>query len=240
MQNKIYFTEIRKCIGQIGNQGFFNLFFALLHEKLQIDQCMIFHYGNHSVDCLLSRNFGSVTKGHSIAQKYLSHGFERDPLLKEMNNLKASEDIVFWGQECSDRMDEDYRRTYFEDVGVSEKVAVLNRTSGKRFCVNFYRKLNRPKFENSDQIPKSIWSILAQICLTHLLCDTDNYEIGPLSILSEKERQVCSGILKGKKTEQIAADYDIAVSTAITYKRRAYQKLGISSRSALFDICGMS
>lgn len=199
---------------------------------------MIFQYDNHGVGCLLSRNFSSVAKGSSIAQKYLSHGFEHDPLLNEMEKLDPSDDIVFWGRECTDRMDEDYRRAYFENVGVLEKVAVLNRMNGRRFCANFYRNLGRPKFDASDQVSKEIWSILAQICLTHLLSNADNLGLGPLSILSEKERQVCSGILQGKKTEQIAADCNIAPSTAITYKKRAYQKLGISSRSALFEICG--
>lgn len=56
-------------------------------------------------------------------------------------------------------------------------------------------------------------------------------------MLSARERAVCLGILAGRKAELIAGDIDVAASTVVTYRKRAYAKLGINSRAALFAIC---
>lgn len=60
---------------------------------------------------------------------------------------------------------------------------------------------------------------------------------GPLAFLSEREQQVCRAVLRGKKNEAIAAELDIAASSVITYRKRAYEKLGITSRAQLFALC---
>jgi DNA-binding NarL/FixJ family response regulator len=48
---------------------------------------------------------------------------------------------------------------------------------------------------------------------------------------------VCEAVLAGKKSETIAHDLTIAPSSVVTYKKRAYDKLGICSRAQLFALC---
>jgi len=38
-------------------------------------------------------------------------------------------------------------------------------------------------------------------------------------------------------TEAIAGEMGVAPSSGVTFRRRAYAKLGISSRGALFQLC---
>jgi DNA-binding CsgD family transcriptional regulator len=230
-------ARIRLCVARIGRDGFHDVFFDALRDRLRIAQCMVFRYRADGVDCLLSRNFGSVGRGRSIAQKYLEQGFRRDPLRTRLDALGADEDAVFWGDECRAGMDAAYVREFFEQAGVGDKVAVLNRSGGGRYCVNFYRAPGEASFSREGEASREVWALLAQACLTHLLLDEDSHGLGPLAVLSEKERQVAAGILGGRKMEQVAADLGVATSTAITYRRRAYEKLGISSRGALFAIC---
>ncbi|NLW05604.1 MAG: helix-turn-helix transcriptional regulator, partial [Pseudomonadaceae bacterium] len=59
----------------------------------------------------------------------------------------------------------------------------------------------------------------------------------PLAFLSERERQVCAAVLQGKKSETIAYELEVAPSSVVTYRKRAYDKLGISSRAQLFALC---
>lgn len=230
-------SELRNCIAHIGQVGFFDVFFKLLNESLEIDQCMVYHYSDTAPRCLLSRNFGSVSKGNSMAQKYLESGYLVDPLCDVLATTKRGQDLVFWSDECRLNMPAAYRATYFDDIGILDKVAMLHHNDVGKFGLNFYRKIGRDRFDTSGQPDKDFWACLSQICLTHLLMISNQNGLGPLAILSEKERQICSGILQGRKFEQIAADIGIAHSTAVTYRRRAYDKLGISSRSALFAIC---
>lgn len=51
--------------------------------------------------------------------------------------------------------------------------------------------------------------------------------------LSPREREVCARIAWGMSADGIAAELDIAPSTVVTLRKRAYQKLGIHSRLEL-------
>jgi DNA-binding CsgD family transcriptional regulator len=58
-----------------------------------------------------------------------------------------------------------------------------------------------------------------------------------LASLSEREREICLHLLRGHTLKSLAAALGIAVSTAETYRKRAYEKLGVSSRAQLVARC---
>jgi DNA-binding CsgD family transcriptional regulator len=58
----------------------------------------------------------------------------------------------------------------------------------------------------------------------------------PLASLTAREKEVCLRILSGYSSETIAADLGIGLNSAFTYRKRAYQKLGIASQNELFGI----
>ena len=51
--------------------------------------------------------------------------------------------------------------------------------------------------------------------------------------LSRREREVCSRAAAGKTIEGTALDLDIRKTSVVTYRQRAYQKLGISRQNEL-------
>jgi DNA-binding CsgD family transcriptional regulator len=55
--------------------------------------------------------------------------------------------------------------------------------------------------------------------------------------LPRRELEVCARILRGLTMEAVALDLGIGVSSAITYKRRAYARLGITGTAELFARC---
>ncbi len=55
--------------------------------------------------------------------------------------------------------------------------------------------------------------------------------------LTARELQVCSRILAGLNTEAIGLDLGLQVSSVVTFRRRAYARLGISSHNELFRLC---
>ncbi len=90
----------------------------------------------------------------------------------------------------------------------------------------------------SPSVPCSLETIMGRLALVHFEARPEHSYPAPLAVLSERERAVCLGILSGKKAEAIAADLGVAVTSVFTYRTRAYQKLGISSRGSLFAVCG--
>lgn len=61
--------------------------------------------------------------------------------------------------------------------------------------------------------------------------------IPPFDQLTARELDVCERILLGYTSIGIGLDLDIALSSVLTYRKRAYQKLGISTQAQLFALC---
>lgn len=58
-------------------------------------------------------------------------------------------------------------------------------------------------------------------------------ETAVLAPLSERERQICLYLLRGHTLKSAAAELGVALSSAETYRKRAYEKLGVPSRARL-------
>jgi DNA-binding CsgD family transcriptional regulator len=54
--------------------------------------------------------------------------------------------------------------------------------------------------------------------------------------LTGREKEVCLRILSGYSSEAISADLGVSIHSTLTYRRRAYDKLSISSQNELFAI----
>jgi len=58
----------------------------------------------------------------------------------------------------------------------------------------------------------------------------------PLSRLTHREKEVCLRILSGFSSEAISIELGISLQSTFTYRKRAYDRLGISSQNELFAI----
>ncbi|MET4092535.1 DNA-binding CsgD family transcriptional regulator [Bradyrhizobium sp. S3.5.5] len=58
----------------------------------------------------------------------------------------------------------------------------------------------------------------------------------PLSALTPREQDVCRRILLGFSSEAISQALGISLHSTLTYRKRAYERLGISSQNELFAI----
>ena len=54
--------------------------------------------------------------------------------------------------------------------------------------------------------------------------------------LSKRERDVCALVAAGLTSEGIALELGVGINTVLTYRKRAYARLGISSQNELMRI----
>ena len=54
--------------------------------------------------------------------------------------------------------------------------------------------------------------------------------------LTPRELDICLGIMQGKSSEAIALALGISVNTVLTYRKRAYARLGITSHIELMRL----
>lgn len=222
---------IEDCIATSGGDDFIPGVLALV-ERMGASQLMIFEAPGDTVVCLVSRNYSRLRTGDLLARRYLDGWFRQDPLLPELMRMQTGETRLRRMEEIVSGMSEDYVDIFFNQPGLAGKTTVLAAGSARRLMVNFYHGE-----AGGAELDEALMSLVARLVLVH-------YETQPapgypacLAALSERERQVCLGVLDGKKTELIAGDLDLSPATIVTYRRRAYEKLGISSRGSLFALC---
>ena len=54
--------------------------------------------------------------------------------------------------------------------------------------------------------------------------------------LTPREKDVCLRILSGYSSQAISAELGVTLHSTLTYRKRAYEKLGISLQNELFGI----
>ena len=218
------YRQITACLAALGSAAFPRAMLALVAQS-GARQVMIFAL-DRDAHCLLSWNFAARSLGEALAESYLDGWHRKDPLRPMLERLAVGQRrVVHVGLET--RMQAAYRERFFTAPGLSGKTAVLVATPQHRLVVNLY--------EAGTRIDPDLAELIADLAARH-------YDSGarpdPLAALSEREREVCEGILQGRKAEAIAAEMGLSAATVVTYRKRAYHKLGIASRGALFALVG--
>ena len=202
-------------------------------QALGADQVMVFSYEPDRAGCLLSRNYTHEPPAVQLAADYLDEWYKRDPLYPEILALPPGAVQTHTLGDLGSDMDEAYQDWFYGQPDLSDKTAVLIAGENLRIILNLYRH-----GESEGAVPNpSVLSVLGRLMLAHFEARRDSGFPPALAALSERERAVCLGMLAGKKAEAIAGDLDVAPSTVVTYRKRAYTKLGIGARADLFAIC---
>lgn len=230
---------IAEALARAGQENFHEPFLGAV-ERLGADQCMVFAYAPDSARCLLARNFRAGVRGRRLAATYVDGWFRADPLYREALAMPEGACRVVPMAAIADAMSETYRERFFAAPGLSGKTAVLTASHGLRLAVNLYRTEAASRESASlATVSNAVLQLVAQAAAVHFASLTRPRYPLPLAVLSEREREVCLGILNGRKAEAIAGDMAVSPSSVVTYRRRAYDKLGINSRAALFALCRM-
>lgn len=225
------YHHIETCLAHLGDAAFLPGFLDLV-ECLDMDQIMIFAIGDDRATCLVSRHFSRSALGGQLSAKYLDGWYRQDPLLPDLLATPPGEVRLRRMEDIAARMSDTYRRAFFDRPGLSGKTTLLAAGDRLRLFVNLYH--SQPDAAPCDA---DLARLIGRLALTHFSHAAENALPSPLAALSAREREVCLGILSGQKAEAIAAQMHVAPSTVVTYRKRAYDKLGISSRAALFAIC---
>lgn len=141
----------------------------------------------------------------------------------------------------ADIAEEGYRRAFFEDREIVERVSVLQRTERGWRGINIARHRRAGPCSHADM---SRLAALAQLILPIVdyrrdgqgsgswrdsLSDVETRFRQDFPQLTDRERQVCARAAVGMSVEATALDLGIARTSVLTYRRRAYSRLGVNS-----------
>lgn len=230
-----FMTLLSKCIENLGTSDFYPPFIDIVIKIIKADQCMIFSYDNIGVKCYLSVNAKTNDKGKFLAEQYISFGFKSDPLFSRILELKENEIEIWPLEKLKPSMPKNYLDKFFLKPDLKNKISILTNNQGQKLCLSFYGDIET---DETSEFDNSIWHLLCALVSRHYASGERALLQSPLASLSERERNICNGILRGLTTEAIACELNIQPNTVTTYRKRAYSKLGINSKTALFVLCG--
>ncbi len=228
------------CMKALGTTAFNGCFLDLIETSVQADQVMVFSYRPDRPRCYLSFNRRQKQTAENLSQKYLRSGYQVDPLKADIEAVRRSgETRLVQLDELRDRMSDEYWTLFFEAPGIVDKMTVLAGRDDDLLGINLYRFDESGRFAaDTGHTGNPLWEIIAQTALLHYSERQPADLKSPLNSLSDRERQICEAMLRGLTTDAIAWELGVAPSTVTTYRKRAYEKLGINSKPALFALCG--
>ena len=232
-------SAVSACLEKIGSTEFNKAFIDLATGPLGADQCMVFSYGPKRPRCFLSYNDRPKGEARALAAKYLVHGHKNDPVRDRMQKMLRSDGIEIVPLDAlRGDMSDEYWKEYFETPGLVDKIDILASQNELLLSINFYRYEESGPYDTAlRKRSEPLWRIAAQLVLLHYQSSTDHTLEDPLQTLSEREQEVCRWILKGLTTDAIANEMDVSANTIATFRKRAYDKLSINSKTALFALC---
>jgi DNA-binding CsgD family transcriptional regulator len=152
--------------------------------------------------------------------------------------------------------DDAYRREFYDSVNIFEEVALCSEIGGRRLYVAYYRERAKGHFRRSEiellaACGQSVFSVLNKQADMARRLGCLNVRPQPLSRdellkkvnaailedapqLTQREAEICAGIILGYTVVGLSLNLGISVNTVATHRKRAYAKLRISSQNELF------
>lgn len=242
---------VAACIEAMGGDDFDECLLALLRQAVRIEQCMIFAYASgDEVDCLLAANERQPRVAGRLARLYAGGLFRQDPNYRRLRQVVAAEgeSDVPSGTELmsmqAEEMSPSYRNHLFAFPDLVDKVSLAIAEGGGVYYLNLYRGREVGAFDEADlERLNALAPLLASLIRRHYgtprsaAVQPSREESAVLAPLSERERQLCLYLLRGHTLKTAAVELEIALSTAETYRKRAYAKLGVPSKARLVALC---
>jgi DNA-binding CsgD family transcriptional regulator len=176
----------------------------------------------------------------ALFPRYDSYFRRFDPISEAYRAAPRTGDIVMQRVRPSEIGSADFRRRFFDDAGIIERVSIIQRGASAWRAINLARHRSDGYFTDAE-LDNIIG--LAGLALPLLMLDRDFLRQEPpcdvrelearfaalFPELPRREREVCARAARGMSVEATALDLAIGAATVLTYRRRAYCRLQVSS-----------
>ena len=218
-----------------------------------IVQCTIFAYefGNRPrTVAVADRRGGRFLQ--DIADSYARHYYALDGNQRVIvTGAPAGTDTaIVLHQQASDEIGHaGYRAACYQRPNVSDRLSLLVQPAGDIWLsVNFYRDSAQGKFAPGEIAAiETLAPLFAHGVQHHYRLNGQPVQgVAPMMLaslrrhcpeLSKRELDVLRGVLEGHTAAEIAEATGLQPSSVVTYQKRAYKRMGISSQRQLFALC---
>jgi DNA-binding CsgD family transcriptional regulator len=227
----------------------------LVGAHVPLAQCTIFSFERPNRPRIVAMGDRSRTSAlPRIAQAYVTRFFRLDPALAVVPGVQAvaglndrhavDSPVTLHRQRPQDITHPEYRQVCYELPQVAERLALLARFEGRFWMsVNFYRGVEHGPFDDAGvAIIQALTPTIQHAVRLHHTGHALQQDLSGLMLaraarrnpsLTQRDHDVLASLLKGQPTEAMAESLGLTVSSAQTYVKRLYRKLGLSGQREL-------
>jgi len=184
------------------------------------------------------------TASLDYAQRY----WQRDRITQQMLASDGDAHAVHVVRQAWNTItDPEYRRACYERANVVERITVYATRRPRVFASAYWSRDSGPASREGAERLQAIAPLLIAVLVKHVALSSGTVA-GPLFpplqdvaarlsqagfSLSRREAEVLAGLLLGRTQNEIAETTGVALSSIVTYRRRAYRKLGVADQREL-------
>lgn len=225
----------------------------LLGSATSVSQCTVFAYefGNRPRTVSVADHRGGRFL-RDVADTYARLFYALDgnqQIVGDTTAEKPGSSLVLHLQSSDDIAHEAYRTVCYANPNVSDRLSLLLQPATDIWLsVNLYRERNAGNFGAAEiEYVESLAPLVGEATRHHYALRGQSQMGIPQMMfarlrrlcpaLSKRELDVLRGVLEGHSAAGIAERMGIKPTSVVTYQKRAYQRLGISSQRQLFALC---
>jgi DNA-binding CsgD family transcriptional regulator len=237
----------------VGKDVFGARLIEALSESIDADDCAAFQYHATGVRTLAVGSVRNVQNTRLAAERYEAAFWKRDKFLLSHRMATQSQGPEVFSIATRDIGDKQFRRDCYEFQNVKEQMSVRLRTPSGLFSLSAFwgQRPGRTREHEVQRISAVANTLLAFVVRHAEISKTDAQRVAKLVSLadaeilirrlggglSEREIAVCARVLRCMTMQGIALDLGLSVHSVVTYKRRAFYRLHITTTVELFSLC---
>ena len=262
--NTIGLDRIGDVVLALGSPRFGGEYYKLFHETLGIEACTVFAFRPEGSPIPLVVECDSHDRREQaweLAWEYSRGAFKHDPIIRGNLNRTSTDAAPVVYSLCADQVkDVGYRRHFYDEAALHQKVGVLGRVDGTVYYSNFYRGSDTSGCNELEELRlmRELAGLAVKVLRRHdvaseasatptskaaspsdwhrsALAHLRTVFLGGPHGLSPREAEVCAHVVLGYSTLAIGLNLGVSVNTVATHRKRAYSKLDVCSQNELFE-----
>lgn len=243
-------ADFPALIMSIGEKQFGIQLLGLLNAACGAEHASVFKLTADDLIEVTAASLDGSDTAHRQVGVYLREGlWRRDPSLTEAQNLLTNASAAFVRMHVDSLSDHALRDIVYGETHIKDRLLICSRWGEDIVGLSVLRSSEVGPFSEEDiegvkSIANTIFALLAKhisltrngpnvsVALTSLeeivTCITSS-----ASSMPHREAEVCSRVIYGMSTVGIALELHIGEETVMTYRKRAYQRLGIATQREL-------
>lgn len=248
------FDIFAPTVSALGGPTFADELISAIDRLLPVDHLCLMRFDSRSGPAVLeSATLRGGEHVPEVQRAYLGGYYRHDPSLRVLESGRFRDGIAIERLHRDSMGREAYGRHCYARVRLLERLTIAFHGDGRLHCLNLYRH-----DEAGDFVPEEVETVealarfLAAIAGRHgsaahgwrnprdrfdRMAAFDARLRAVDDRLTRRERDVLARILVGMTSEGIALDLGIGLNSVLTYRKRAYGRLTITSQAELFSIC---